>query len=163
MNDAAVVRRRERIDDLQCQMANLLQRQCSVVRYSFVKRLAVDELHDDAGRRRGLFESVDLRDVRVIDGREQLRLAFETRHPFAVACQLFRQYFDGNVPLQPGIAPAIHLPHAALADQGANLVRAEASAGRQRHDSGRAAEIIGRSPHRSHEPRAQSRNFFSGQ
>ena len=40
---------------------------------------------------------------------------------------------DRDIPMQPGIVRAIHLAHAALADERKNFVRAEFVAGRQPH------------------------------
>jgi hypothetical protein len=53
------------------------------------ERLAFDELHDErayvgSGFSRTFFESVDRRDVRVIQGREDFRFALETGYPIRI-------------------------------------------------------------------------------
>ena len=52
--------------------------------------LAVDELHDERARSFALLETVDMRDVRVIERGERLGLALETRRPFAVDLDALR-------------------------------------------------------------------------
>ena len=47
-----------------------------------------------------LFNTVDLRDVRVIKGREQLRLTVESRKPLGVAGKEFGQDLDGDIAIQ---------------------------------------------------------------
>jgi hypothetical protein len=70
---------------------------------------AVDELHDE----RAILHTIDLRDVRMIEGRERLRLALEPRETLWIGCEQIRQSFDRDVTIQSDIARAIHLAHPA--------------------------------------------------
>ena len=47
--------------------------------------LALDQLHHERADAVGFFETVDLRDVRMVQRREGLRFAREPREPFGVA------------------------------------------------------------------------------
>ena len=47
--------------------------------------LALDQLHDEGARAAGLLEPVDLRDVRVVERGERLRLALEARQALGIA------------------------------------------------------------------------------
>src|SRR5207245_738677 len=56
---------------------------------------------------------------------------FETREPFGVGRKPDRQDLEGDVPIEFGITGAIHLAHAALSNEGLDLVDAETSTGRE--------------------------------
>ena len=62
-----------------------------------------------------------------------LRLALEARQAVAVRGEGVGQDLDRDVALQPGVARAIHLAHAACADSREDLVGADARAGGMRH------------------------------
>ena len=65
------------------------------------QRVAVDQFHDERTRTaRTIFYPEDRGDVRMVEGRERLRLALETRQAFGVIGKKRRQDFDRNVPLQ---------------------------------------------------------------
>ena len=72
-----------------------------------------------------LFESVDGADVRMIERRQQLRLALEARHALGIIGQRRGQQLQRDVAAERGIAGAIDLAHAAGAEQRDDLVRAE--------------------------------------
>ena len=55
------------------------------------KILALDEFHHEGMHATGLLESVDRRDVRMIQGRERLRLALEPRQAIGVGGERVRQ------------------------------------------------------------------------
>ena len=85
MNDGAFVRRFERERDLAGEPEHFVDRQSAaadVIR----QRSAGDQLHHDGASVAGSFEAVDLSDVRMVQGRERLRFAFETRQPFRPGC-----------------------------------------------------------------------------
>ena len=71
---------------------------------------------------RGVFEAVDGCDVRVIQRGEQPRLAFEARQPFSICRKETRQDFDRNVATEFGVARAVHLAHAADAEEVEDLI-----------------------------------------
>ena len=56
-----------------------------------------------------------------------------TAHTVRVCRKLFRQDFDGDITAKAGVVRAIDLAHAASAEEGDDVVRAEASTGYQRH------------------------------
>ena len=60
----------------------------------------------------------------VIQGCKELCLAFETREPLGLVGQGFGN-FDGDVAIEPGVAGAIDLAHATLADGLQDLVDAK--------------------------------------
>jgi hypothetical protein len=139
VDDAGVVGGFERFGDLPRDRQRLVGRH-RTARDALSEILAVDELHDDrAGRRLGrtslarLFDAVHLRDVGVIEGGERLRLSVEARQPLGVARDEWRHDLQRHVAMEPRVARAVHLSHAALADERGHFVRAETGTGRERH------------------------------
>ncbi len=65
--------------------------------------------------------------------RDAHRLALEPRESPWIHRQLRGEDLDGHFAIEPRIARAIYLAHAARADGGNDLVVSEAGAGRQRH------------------------------
>ena len=65
-----------------------------------------------------------------------LRLALEARERVGVGREPRRQHLDRDVALEPRVARAIDLAHAARAEGRRDLVGAEASAGRHAHAAG---------------------------
>jgi hypothetical protein len=74
-----------------------------------------------------------VRDVGVIQGGEHLRLTLEARQSIGVVGEEIGQDFQRDVAIEPHIARAIHVAHAARANQGRCLVGAESGARRKRH------------------------------
>ena len=72
---------------------------------------------------------VEVADVRMVEGGDRAGFALEALAPLLVAGQLFRQDFDGNQAIEPGVARLIDLAHAAGADQPDDFVGAEARTG----------------------------------
>jgi len=64
---------------------------------------------------------------------EQFGLALKPRQTLGVACKRVRQDFDRHVALQSRVARAVDLAHPSGADEGEDLVNAEANAGREAH------------------------------
>ena len=56
---------------------------------------------------------VDARDVGMMEGRQQLRLAFEPRDPIGVGGHFTWQRLDRDLALQLAVARAVHLAHTA--------------------------------------------------
>ena len=121
MHDPLVVRRRERAGDLGRDSSRIRQRQPAPSQ-SRGERLAVDQLEYQGADAVVLLEAVDRADVRMIERGEDARFATEARQSFGVLRQKRRQDLDGNVALQPGVARAIHLAHAAGPDVRINAV-----------------------------------------
>ena len=89
-------------------------------------RLSMDGLGSGGGE---FLEAVNLRDVRVIQRGEQLRLALETPQPLRPSSEGVRQDLDCHVPIELAIAGPIHLAHPAGAEQGGDFVGTEACTG----------------------------------
>lgn len=80
-----------------------------------------------------ILESVDGRDVRMVQRGEQVRFAAEPREPLHVAGKRVWQYFERDIAAEPRIVGPVDDPHAAGADFSADLVGADARARRQSH------------------------------
>ena len=72
-----------------------------------------------------LFKSVDGGDIRMIERREELRLADEAIEPFGIGTELGGQHLESDLPAQPGVARFPHLAHATFADGGGDFIVAE--------------------------------------
>ena len=87
------------------------------------------------------FQAVDVRDVRMVQRREDFRFALESRQPLGIAGHRRRQHLDGDAALQIGVGRPIDLAHAARADLGGDFIRTEAGADCEGH-VGRTGVII---------------------
>jgi hypothetical protein len=76
---------------------------------------------------------MDVRDVLMVHGGEELGFALEPGNATAIADERVRQDFDGDVPLQTGVASPVDLTHAAGTDGGEDLERPEAGSVCERH------------------------------
>ncbi len=79
--------------------------------------LTLDQLHHECTRVAGALEAVDLGDVGMIERRQRLRLALETRQPLGIAGQRRRQRLQRHVAAQRRVARAIDLAHPAGAER----------------------------------------------
>ena len=75
----------------------------------------------------------ELADVRVIERRDGVGFAFETRAAVRIARKFFAQDLDGDDAIEPGVAGFVDLTHAPGANQGEDFVCAESGAGREGH------------------------------
>jgi hypothetical protein len=129
MDDSRLVRRFERVGDLPGDRKRLVDRDRAAC-HDIGKRLALDQLHDERAHGAWFLHAVDLRDVRMVERREHLRLALEAREPFGIVCEQIRQDFEGDVAIEARIARAIDLPHAPGAEAVRHLTGAEPGARR---------------------------------
>ena len=74
-------------------------------------------------------DRIDRGDVRMIQRRERLRLAFEPRQAFGVRCERVRQNLDRDLATERRVRRPIHFTHSANADAGDHFVDAEPGAG----------------------------------
>ena len=81
-----------------------------------------DELHDQRANRQAVLETVNLRDVRMIERGQRLRFSRKTRQAIGVARERVRQDLQRDVAIEPGVSRAIHLAHAAGADGAGDFV-----------------------------------------
>ena len=109
---------------------------------------AVDQLHHERTAPAVLLEAVDLGDVRMIQRREQLRLALEARQPFGIAREQIRQHFDRDVAIEPRVGRAIDLALTARAEEGLNLVTTETGAVFDWHENSRLYASLSVGPDR---------------
>src|SRR5262245_56650979 len=132
MDDPSLVCRVEGFGDLLCDQQRLVDRD-SARRDALGQRRTLDQLHHQRTRAFAFFETVNRRDVRVIERREDLRLASEAGQPVRVARDQWQQHLDRLVAIERRIASAIHLAHSAGAQGEADLVRSEAAASSEGH------------------------------
>ena len=81
-------------------------------------------------------QPVDGGDVRMIQRGEDFRFALKPRHSFRVSNEGLRQDLDGDIAIEPRVARPIHFAHPASPEGRENLVRTEARAIGQGHESG---------------------------
>ena len=127
MDDPLLVRRLERLGDLARDRQRLLDRDRSA-RDPIGERRPFDQLEHQRLDAVGLLEAVDRRDVRMVERREHLRLALEARQPLGVGDERLGQHLERHLALEPGVAGAPDLAHAACAEGGEDLVRSQARA-----------------------------------
>ena len=127
-----LVRRFERLRDLLRDRQRLVDRD-RPARNALRQVLALDEFHHQRTDTVGFFETVDVRDVGMIQRGEGLRFAGEPCEPFGVAREDIGQHLDGDVAIELRVSRAIDLTHAAGAEGHEDLIRAEAGAGSKCH------------------------------
>ena len=126
MHDSLLVRRIQRLGDLPGNLQRLAQGKRPLGN-QVGERRAVDEFQHEPVRGAGILEAVDVTNVRVIQRREHLRFPLEAREPIRIARDRFGQDFDRDIAIQLRVSGSIHFAHAAGADGGQDLVRAEPS------------------------------------
>src|SRR5262249_27417524 len=103
-----------------------------------------NQLHHERPDVVGLFQAVDVGDVRVIQRGESLGFALEAGHPVHVRRKRLGQELDRDVPVEACVARLVHFAHPACSERAENLVSAEPRAWTQRHGqrpSGRNRQI----------------------
>src|SRR5262245_39626620 len=103
---------------------------CNSIRQCF----AFDEFENDVAYAIGFFEIVNGSDVRVIQRCKNFSLTLKPADTIHVTRELLRQDLYRDFALQLRVTCAIHLTHAALAEEGRYLVRTKVSANDQSHD-----------------------------
>jgi hypothetical protein len=121
MDDPLVVGGGKSIGQRHSEVEELPERE-PTFRYQPLERLAVDKLHGDEMDALVLLDRVDGDDIGVAQGRNGPRLAREALEPLLAAGELGRQHFDRHLAAELGVLGPIHLPHAALAQLGGDLV-----------------------------------------
>ena len=89
------------------------------------ERRPLHQLHHQGERAVALLDTVDLRDVGMVECRQRLRLALEARPPLGIRGQQIRQDLDRDVAIELDVARAIDLAHSAFADLGLDPVMTE--------------------------------------
>jgi hypothetical protein len=130
MDDPLLVRRFERVGNLPGDRQGLIDRDrapCNALR----EILTLDEFHHEGVHACRFLESVDRRDVGMIQRGESLRLSFKPSETLGLLGERVRQDLDRDLTTQRRVRRSVHLPHAAFADRRGDVVDAEASAGGQ--------------------------------
>ena len=128
MNDPLLVRGFQRFRDLLRDRERLVDRSrtaCDALR----KIVALDQLHHQGGEVRGLFESVNRGDVRMVEGREHFGFALEARQAIRITRHRGGQHLDRNLAFQIRVGGLIHLAHTTDAYLRGDLVDADSDTG----------------------------------
>jgi len=134
VHDALLVRFLERLGGLPRDRERLVDRDRAPLQ-PLGEVFSLDELHHQdvrlhAAFKRHLLEAVEVGDPRMIERRQQLRLALEAREPVAVGGERLRQQLEGHLAPELRVGGAVDLAHPTRADRGADpVVREAASAG----------------------------------
>ena len=122
----------ERLGDLTRDRQRLIERD-GALSQTIRQRGSLDQFQHERRQVAGFFETVEGRDMRVIQRGQEFRFPSEARAPVGIAGERLRQDFNCNVSFQPRIARAIHLAHPASAEGRDDFVRTESSARSKNH------------------------------
>jgi len=86
-------------------------------------------------------DAVNLRDVRMIERRERLRLALETHQAIGVEGKRLRQDLERNITIEPRVAGPVDLAHPASTERRREGVGPEPGSRRQ-HSSNHPASVM---------------------
>ena len=95
------------------------------------ERGSLDPFHHERADAVRVFEAVDVGDVRMIERRQQLRLAAEPHQPIRIVRDGWQQDLDRDITIQLRIVGPIHLAHPARSKGREDFVRTETGAGSQ--------------------------------
>jgi len=131
VDEPLVVRRGESAGDLHRAVGGSANRQRPLCE-AIAERLAVEQFHHGVGAGFVRPDVEDREDVRMRQRRDGLALALEPREAVPVAGKRSGRDFDRHEAIEPWIARFVDFAHPAGADDGHDLVRTEACAGRKR-------------------------------
>ena len=97
------------------------------VREAIGQRWTLDQLQHERLHAVRFFKAVNCGDVRVIERRQNLRLAFEPREPVEIVGEEFGEDLQRDVAIELRVTRAIHLAHPTGTKGGKDFVRAESS------------------------------------
>jgi len=112
-------RRRDILTHLQCRR----DRQRST-RQPTLERVALDELEDKEANPVGFLQTVNARDVRMIERGHESRLLLESVEASRILACLIEQELDGNVTPETVVARTVYLAHPPGAESANDLVSA---------------------------------------
>ena len=127
MDDALLVRRLERARDLQRNRHRFVQRE-RAPGDAIGERRSFDQLEHERGASRLFLDAIDRGDMWMVERCQELRLAVETRQPLGIAADRYRQQLERDLAVQPSVASAVDLAHAAAAEQRHDLEGADSGA-----------------------------------
>ena len=118
MDDPLLVRHRQRREDLDHHVDELVHRELRLAQEALGQRLAEELLHHQVGAPVvELTHVVDLADVRVPERARDPRLVLEARHRVALLRALRVQHLDRDQPTDGQVLGLVDLPHPAFADE----------------------------------------------
>ena len=112
MDDAGLVGRLEGVRDLPRDSDSFVEWD-RPLGDAFGKRRALDELQDQCLHTLGFFETVNTRDVRMIQGCQESSFTLEPGQAFLVLRESRGKDFDGDLSLQLRVLRTVDLAHAA--------------------------------------------------
>ncbi len=148
MNDVSPVRLVEGIGDLDGVVERLGEREPAPFQ-PLLERLALDVLDDQVVNVVLHADVVERADVRMVQARDDARFTLEPLPAVRIVRQMFRQCLDRDRAVQARIDSAIHLAHAACADERLQIVGAEGAShqparrGSRREPADRAGQSAG--------------------
>ena len=92
--------------------------ECSLKWQRTLERLAFNKSHHQSM----ILNSIDLRDIRVIQRRQNLCLARKASHPLGILREGLWKYFDRDVTMQFRVRGAIDLTHPSFAQLGGDVI-----------------------------------------
>jgi hypothetical protein len=125
VDDALLVSRLESFSDLPRDSERLVDRDRAALE-ALLKVFSLDEFKREGDRALVLRESMDGRDVRMVEGCEHLSLAAEAGHPLMILRERRRQDLDRDVAPEGSVASAVDLTHAPGADGNPDFVGSDA-------------------------------------
>ena len=127
MDDPLLVRGLERFGDLLGDRKRLTDGDRRA-RDPIGERRALDQFHDQGSYAAGVFEAMDLRDMRMIERGEHLRFTTEAGEAIGIVGDAWQQNLDRDLAIQLRVAGSVDFAHPARADPRVDLVRADALA-----------------------------------
>jgi hypothetical protein len=124
MNDALLVCRFQRLGDLLRDRQRFVERD-RTTHEALRQVVALDQFHHQRDPVHALLEAEDLRDVRMVERRKYFGFALKARQPLGIGRQRRWQHLDRHLTLQVRVGRPIHLPHAALAEEGGHFIGSE--------------------------------------
>src|SRR5262245_14315193 len=120
------------VRDLGAIVDSLALRECGTV-HGRAQRGAIDQFADDVEEALLRADVVHGDDAGMIQGSSRASFLLEAGTARGVAGQIGWQYFESDITGEPAIAGAVDLSHATKANGREDLIRSQASSGRQRH------------------------------
>jgi hypothetical protein len=127
MDDPFLVGGGQRVSDLDRERKEPVELEASGWQH-LIEALALDQLHRQEMDPVGLLHRVDGDDVRLVEGRDRLRLALESLQPLCIRRHLGRQHLDRHLAVERRVGRLPHLAHASFAQLGGDRVVRERSA-----------------------------------
>ena len=128
MDHPRLVRRFQRLRNLLRNRQRLIQRD-RPLRDPVSEGRALDQLQHQRPRPLGLLDAVDGGDVRVVEAGEDLRLPLEPGEAVRISREGVGEDLQRDLAVELGVGGLPDLPHAALAQQGGDVVASNALPG----------------------------------